>query len=185
MIELSMLLCTHFLNSLIDFIFCMVMFISFFGIYYLKIESIIWAKYLTSCESCEFIISKGGCIFMITSSRAHFKLKWETWLNLVSYYVHIVSTLQWILRYIRLFVYLCYESNIWIWRFLTDQISYKMQVLWISHFKDLMYLQNTQITGTLLTEMGNMNHLSDFLCTHCLNSWVVFNSVLIFSKSLL
>ena len=63
----------------------------------------------------------------------------------------------------------CYEFMIWRWRVLIEQISHYLQVLWLSHFKVLMCLYNNTLTGTLTTEMGNMN-LSKLLCTHCLNS---------------
>ena len=119
--ELRKLLCTHCLNSLMDFSFCMIIFISLLWVYYLKMDIVKWPKYLTTCKSCEFLISKMCWICQITNLRVHFPLKWETWMNLVSYWVHTVSTLRWILYSVWLFVYLCYEYMIWIWRVLTDQ----------------------------------------------------------------
>ena len=90
---LSKLLCTHCLNSLMDFAFCMFICISLLWIYDLNMKSVNWPKYLTTCKSCDFLISKVGCICQITNLWTHFPLKWETWMNFVSYCVHIVSTL--------------------------------------------------------------------------------------------
>ena len=91
--QLGKLLCTHCLNSLMDFAFCMIICISLSWIYDLKLESVNWQKYLTTCKSFDFLTSKMSCICQITNLRAHFPLKWETWMKLVSYCVHIVSTL--------------------------------------------------------------------------------------------
>ena len=54
------------------------------------------------------------------------------------------------------------------------KISHHLQVLWISHFKGWMGLDNNQLTGTLLSELGNMAQLSNLLCAHCLNSLIDF-----------
>ena len=94
--QLFKLCCTHYLNSWMDFLFCMIICISLLWIYDLKMESVNWPKYLTTWKFCDFLISKMSCIWKITNSRAHFPLKWEIWLNLVSYCVQIVSTLKWI-----------------------------------------------------------------------------------------
>ena len=59
--ELSKLLCTHCLNSLMDLAFCMIICISLLWIYYLSMENVNWPNYLTTCKSCDFLISKGGC----------------------------------------------------------------------------------------------------------------------------
>ena len=119
--QLSKLLCTHCLNSLLDFVLCMIICISLLWIYGLNMESVNWPKYLTTCKSCDFFTSKGSSIYQITNLRVHFPLKWEIWMNFVSYCVHIVSTLHWILYSVWLLVYLFYEYMIWIWRVLTDQ----------------------------------------------------------------
>ena len=74
--NLSKLFCTHCLNSLIDFSFYMIICISLLWIYDLNMESVNWSKYLTTCKSCEFLISKGGCICIITNLLVHFPLKW-------------------------------------------------------------------------------------------------------------
>ena len=60
-----------------------------------------------------------------------------------------------------------------------------MQFLWLSHFKGGLDLLNNELTGTLTTEMGNMNELSKLLCTHCLNSLLDFIFSTIICKSLL
>ena len=54
------------------------------------------------------------------------------------------------------------------------KISYHLRVLWISHFKGLLYLSSNKLSGTLPTEMGNLNELGKLLCTHSLNSLIVF-----------
>ena len=87
------LLCTRCLNSSLDFVFCMNICIFLLWIYDLKMESVNWPKYLTTCKFCDFLISKMSWIWQITNLRAHFPLKLETWTNLVSYCVHIVFTL--------------------------------------------------------------------------------------------
>ena len=45
-----------------------------------------------------------------------------------------------------------------------------MKFLWLSHFKDELYLSNNELTGTLPTEIGYLIELGKLLCTHCLNS---------------
>ena len=65
--QLSKLLYTHCLNSLQDFSFCMIICISLLWIYDLNMESVNWPKYLTTCKSCEFLISKSGWICHITN----------------------------------------------------------------------------------------------------------------------
>ena len=80
--DLCKLLCTHCLNSLMDFSFCMIICISLLWIYDLNMESVNWPKYLTTCKSCDFLISKGNCIWKITNFQVHFPLKWEIWMNL-------------------------------------------------------------------------------------------------------
>ena len=104
--ELSKLLCTHCLNSFMDFAFCMILCISLLWIYDLKTESVNWLIY------------------------------------------------------------------------------HHLQVLWFSHFKGDLWLLNNQLTGTLPTEMGNMN-LSKLLCTHFLNSLMDFAFYMILCTSLL
>ena len=106
--KLSKLLCTHCLNSLMGFAFCMIICISLLWIYDLNMESVNWPKYLTICKSCEFLISKGG-----------------------------------------------------------------------------LDLSNNELTGTLPTEMGNLNELCKLLCTHCLNSLMVLSFCMIICISLL
>ena len=64
-------------------------------------------------------------------------------------------------------------------------ISHHLQVLWLSHFKGYLDLYNNKLTGTLPTEMGNMNELSKLLCTHCLNSLMDFSFCMIICISLL
>ena len=91
--QLDKLLCTHCLNSLMDFVFCMNIYISLLCIYDLNMESVNWSKHLTTCKSCGFLFSKFGCIWKITNWRVHFPLKWETWMNLVSYCIHILLIL--------------------------------------------------------------------------------------------
>ena len=65
MSQLGKLVCTHCLNSLMDFAFCIIICISLLWSYYLKMESINWSKYLTTCKSCNFLISKCGWFFQI------------------------------------------------------------------------------------------------------------------------
>ena len=60
MSQLGKLLFTHCLNSLIDFAFYMIICIPLLWIYDLKMESVNWPKYLTTCKYCDFLISKGG-----------------------------------------------------------------------------------------------------------------------------
>ena len=129
----------------------MIICISFLWIYDLNMESVNWPKYLTTCKSYEFLISKGGCLCQITHYRVHFPLKWEIWINLVSYCVHIVSTSHWILYSVWLFVYLSYEYIIWIWRVLTDQNMLTDQNIsplasCLSHFTAYLYLYTNTIT---------------------------------------
>ena len=90
---LCKLLCTHCLNSLMDFVSCMIICIFLLWIYYLRMESVNWPKYLTTCKFCDSLISKMSWICQITNLRADFPLELETWMNLVSYCVHIVLTL--------------------------------------------------------------------------------------------
>ena len=113
--QLCKLLCTHCLNSSLDFLFCMIICISLLWIHDLNMESVNSPKYLTTFKYCDFLISKGGCIWQITNLRVHFPLKWEIWINSVSYCVYIASTLYWILYYVWLFEYLCYEYIIWMY----------------------------------------------------------------------
>ena len=47
-------------------------------------------------------------------------------------------------------------------------------MLWLPHFKNDLYLTTNEFTGTLPTDMGNMNKLGKLLCTHCLNSLMDF-----------
>ena len=72
--ELGQLLCTHCLNSLMDFAFCMIICISLLWMYDLKMESVNWPKYLTTCKSCNFLISKMSCIYQITNLPSSFIL---------------------------------------------------------------------------------------------------------------
>ena len=94
--ELFKLLCTHCLNSLMDFVFCMIICISLLWIHDLNMYSVNWPKYLTTWKSCDFLISKMTWIWKRTNLQAHLPLKWEIWFNLVSYCVQIVSTIEWI-----------------------------------------------------------------------------------------
>ena len=93
MYYLRKLWCTHCLNSSLDFVFCMIICIFLLWIHYLKMESVNWPKYHTTCKFFDFLISKMSWICQITNLRAHLPLKWGTWMNLVSYCVHIVFTL--------------------------------------------------------------------------------------------
>ena len=54
------------------------------------------------------------------------------------------------------------------------KISHYLQVFWLSHFKGGLFLSNNELTGTLPTEMGNLNELCKLLRTHCLNSLMDF-----------
>ena len=54
------------------------------------------------------------------------------------------------------------------------KISHYLQVLWLSHFKAYLSLSNNEVTGTLPTEMGNLNNLGKLLCKYCLNSLMNF-----------
>ena len=90
--QLSKLLCTHCLNSLLEFVFCMIICISLLWIYYLNIESLT-DQCLTIPKSCDFLISQGDLICQITNWRAHFPLKLGICISVVSYCVHILSTL--------------------------------------------------------------------------------------------
>ena len=65
--ELGKLLCTHCLNSWMDFVFCMIICKSLLWIYDLKLEIVNRPIYLITCKSCEFFISKGGSIWTITN----------------------------------------------------------------------------------------------------------------------
>ena len=65
--NLSKLLCTHCLNSLMDFAFCMNICIYLLWNYDLNMESFNWPKYLTTCKSCDFLISKSGWFFQINN----------------------------------------------------------------------------------------------------------------------
>ena len=84
-------------------------------------DSVNWPKYLTTWNFCDFLISNLSWICQITNLRANFPLKWNIWMNLVSYCIHIVSILYWFWHSILLFVYLCYVYIIWICKVLTDQ----------------------------------------------------------------
>ena len=64
------------------------------------------------------------------------------------------------------------------------KIYHYLQVLWLYHLKLLLYLSNNTLTGTLPTEMGNMNKLSKLLCTHCLNSLMDFAFCMIICTSM-
>ena len=65
------------------------------------------------------------------------------------------------------------------------KVSHYLQVLWLFHFKGRLHLYNNTLTGTLPTEMGNMNGLGKLLCTHCLNSLMNFAFYMIIFISLL
>ena len=119
--HLRKLLCTHCLNSLMYLVFCIIICISLLCIHHLNMGGgVNWPKYLTTCKSCDFLISKQICIWKITYEWGQFPMKWEIWINLVRYCVHIVSTIKRILHSVWSFVYFCYEYNIWIWRVFAD-----------------------------------------------------------------
>ena len=105
--NLGKLLCTHCLNSLMNFVFCMSISIYLLWIYYLKLESVNWS------------------------------------------------------------------------------MSHHSQVLWLSHFKEELELFNNELTGTIPTEIGNLNNLGKLFCTHCFNSLMNFVFCIIISISLL
>ena len=65
------------------------------------------------------------------------------------------------------------------------KISHHLQILLLSHFKDVLYLSNNKLTGTLPTEMGHMTQLSELLCTPYLNSLMDFAFCMIIRISLL
>ena len=67
MTQFGKLFCTHCLDSLLDFVFCMIIYISLLWIYDLNMESVNWPKYLTTCKSCDFFISKMSWICTITN----------------------------------------------------------------------------------------------------------------------
>ena len=54
------------------------------------------------------------------------------------------------------------------------KVSHYLQVLWLFHFKGRLHLYNNTLTGTIPTEMGNMNELGKLFCTCCLNSLMNF-----------
>ena len=59
----SKLFRTHYLYLVLGLKFCSIIFISLLWIYDLKTESVNLPKYITTSEPCDFIISKGFCIW--------------------------------------------------------------------------------------------------------------------------
>ena len=64
--ELGKLFCIHCFNYLMVLALCMILCTSLLWIHYLMLESDNWPKYLTTCKSCDFLISKGNWIYDIT-----------------------------------------------------------------------------------------------------------------------
>ena len=64
-------------------------------------------------------------------------------------------------------------------------MPHQSQVLWLSHFTVDLDLSYNKLTGTLPTQIGNMNQLRKLLCTHCLNSLMYFAFSMILCLSLL
>ena len=91
--ELVKLLCTflHTMSVLFYGIFIMYYYL------YIFVISTVWGwrvfnnQYLTTLKPCESLNSKFTCLYTTTNLRVLFPLKLGTWVNLVIYYVHIVS----------------------------------------------------------------------------------------------
>ena len=73
--QLGKVLCTHCLKSLMDYLICMIICIIFLRIYQLKMESDNWTKYLTTCNSRNYLIPKWTRISKKTTQWAHLPLK--------------------------------------------------------------------------------------------------------------
>ena len=61
--------------------------------YYLKMKSVDRPKYITTWKPCNFLISKGTCMYIITNQRSQLPLKCEICIIFVRYFVHISSQL--------------------------------------------------------------------------------------------
>ena len=68
-----------------------------------------WPKCLSTCNSCGSLIKKWTYIYETMNKWAQLPLKLEIWINLVSYCVHIISNISWILYSILIFVSIYYE----------------------------------------------------------------------------
>ena len=89
--NLGKFLCKYCLNYLMYFALYMIIWISLLWIHYLKMNSVNWTKYLSTCNYYDLFISKCTWFGHITNLWTHFPMKWWIWINLISYCVHIVS----------------------------------------------------------------------------------------------
>ena len=64
------------------------------------------------------------------------------------------------------------------------KISHHLQVLRLSYFKLWLGLSYNELTGTLPTEIVNLNDIGKLLCTYCLNSLMDFAFCMIICISL-
>ena len=116
-------MCTHCLNSLMVFLFCIIICISLFWIEYLKMESVNWPKYLTTCKSCDFSHFKGELILFDNTLMGTLPTE-IGYLNelgklLCTHYLNSLMDFY----SVHLFVNNCYEYMIWSWRVLTGYLS--------------------------------------------------------------
>ena len=182
--DLCKLVCTHCLISLMDFAFCMNICMSLLWIYYLNMESVNWSishhlqiLWLSHFKG-ELDLYNNTLTGTLPTEMGNmndlFKLVCTHCLNylmVLAFCMNICISMLWIYD-------LKMESFNWI-------ISHHLQVLWLSHFKVWLDLSNNELTGTLPSEMGDLNDLCKLLCTHCLNSLTDFSFCMIICISLL
>ena len=107
-------------------------------------------QYLTNFKPWDYlIIEKLSCGWVTTRSMVLWPLKWEIWMNLVNYCVHIVSILLFNCHYVWFFLYL-YKYYYLRMNNIDWPISNLLQVLWLSHLKVKLDLKN-ELTYNLST----------------------------------
>ena len=119
MTQLNKLLCTHCLNSLMDFAFCFIIYKSLLWIYFEYGEcqltkifhylQVLWLSHFKMLLK----LSNNELTGTIPTEMGNMKLSQLLCIHCLNSSMDFLS--------VWLFVYLCYEYNIWRWRVLIDQ----------------------------------------------------------------
>ena len=182
--QLCKLLCTHCLNSLMGFSFCMTICISLLWIYHLNMESVNW--FISHCLQVLWLSHFKGYLDLSNNELTGTlptemgnmnQLSKLLCTHCLNHLMHFVFCMNCCIPFLCIY-YFNMESVTWL-------ISHCLQVFWLSHFKVYLYLYNNELMGTLPTEIGNMNQLCKLLCTYCLNSLMDFVFCMIICISLL
>ena len=105
----------------------------------------------------------------------HFEMRESQDLQVVRYFGQLSLSI---------FIYYIHNKDVHIFIH-SAKISHYLRVLWLSHSKLELDLDNNLLTGKLPTEMRNLNELGKFFCIHCLNYSLVFVFFMIICISLL